>query len=176
MNNFKTLNLTAMKRILGILVLSASMSLVYGQRSIDALFEKYADNDGFTTITLSGDLLKFVVSNDDRDENHWMGKITEIRILAQEDKGMKVENFFDHAMRDINMDDYEEYMSIRKSDQDLRMLVRSTGNVIRELLLIGSGEDNLIIQVKGKMTYHDAEDFSSRIKEDHGRDIVSDLN
>jgi hypothetical protein len=165
-----------MKRILGILVLSVSMSFVYGQRSIDALFERYADNDGFTTITLSGDLLKFVVSNDDRDENHWMGKITEIRILAQDDKGMKVENFFDHAMRDINMHDYEEFMRIRKSDQDLRMLVRSNGNVIREFLLIGGGKDNLIIQVKGKMTYQDAEDFSSQVKEDHGSDILSDLN
>jgi hypothetical protein len=165
-----------MKKILGILILSVSMPFVYGQRSIDALFERYADNDGFTTITLSGDLLKFVVSNDDRDENHWMGKITEIRILAQDDKGMKVENFFDHAMRDINMHDYEEFMRIRKSDQDLRMLVRSNGNVIREFLLIGGGKDNLIIQVKGKMTYQDAEDFSSQVKEDHGRDILSDLN
>jgi hypothetical protein len=105
-----------------------------------------------------------------------MGKITEIRILAQDDKGMKVENFFDHAMRDINMHDYEEFMRIRKSDQDLRMLVRSNGNVIREFLLIGGGKDNLIIQVKGKMTYQDAEDFSSQVKEDHGSDILSDLN
>jgi hypothetical protein len=165
-----------MKRILGILMLSALMTIAYGQRSIDALFDKYADNDGFTTITLSGDLLKFVVSNDDREENHWMGKITEIRILAQEDKEMKVENFFDHAMRDINMHDYEEFMRIQKSDQDFRMLVRSNGNVINEFLLIGGGKDNLIIQVKGKMTYQDAEDFSSQVKEDHERDIISDLN
>jgi hypothetical protein len=56
------------------------------------------------------------------------------------------------------------------------MLIRYNGNVIREFLLIGGGKDNLIIQVKGRMTYQDAEDFSSQVKEDHGRDILSDLN
>ena len=45
-----------MKKIFGILILSALMSIAYGQRSIDALFEKYADNDGFVTLTINGDL------------------------------------------------------------------------------------------------------------------------
>jgi hypothetical protein len=45
-----------MKRILGILVLSASISFAYGQRSIDALFEKYSGSEGFVTLTISGNL------------------------------------------------------------------------------------------------------------------------
>ena len=67
MNNLKTLNLSAMKRILGILMLSALMTIAYGQRSIDRLFEKYANNDGFVTFTISGNLLNLLKS----DENEW---------------------------------------------------------------------------------------------------------
>jgi hypothetical protein len=176
MNYVKTLNLFAMKRIFGILILSAFMSLVYGQRSIDALFDKYADDDAFVTITLNGNLLKFNVSkDDDGDDNHWMGRISEIRILAQKDEGVKVENFFNHVVRDINMHDYEEYMSIKKADQDFRMLVRSEGKTFKEFLLIGGGEDNVIIQIKGNMTYDDAEKFSSQVKKENGRDLLSTL-
>jgi hypothetical protein len=176
MNYIKIYNLSAMKKTIGILILMALMPFAYGQRSIDALFDKYADDDSFVTIKLNGNLLKFNVSNDDEgDGNHWMGRITEIRILAQKDEGTKIENFFNHVIRDINMHDYEEYMSIKKSDQDFRMLVRSEGKTFREFLLIGGGEDNLIIQIKGNMTYDDAEEFSSQLKKENGRDLLSTL-
>jgi hypothetical protein len=166
-----------MKRILGILMLSASMSFVYGQRSINSLFERYADNDGFVTITLRGNLLHLLKSDDDnRKDCHWPGDLTEIRILVQEDEGMRTENFYDLVKRDIDSKDYEEFMTIKESDQDIRMLVRTDGDIIREFLLIGGGEDNFIIQVKGKITFREAEDFCSEAKKDHGRNMLSDLN
>jgi hypothetical protein len=164
-----------MKKILGILVLSASMSFVFGQRSIDALFEKYSGNEGFVVLTVNGNLLNLLRSCDkDKDKYHWPGKVTEIRILAQDDEDMKVDNFYDKVMRDINLSDYEEFMRVKESDQELRMLVRTDGNIIKEFLLVAGGEDNVIIQVKGKMTVHDAEEFSSQVKKDHR--LKADLN
>jgi hypothetical protein len=166
-----------MKKIFGILVLSALMSIAYGQRSIDALFEKYADNDGFVSLTINGDLLKLLRSHDQGcNDNHWPGKVTEIRMLVQEDKDMRIENFYDLAMRDINRRDYEEFMSVKKSHQNLRMYVRSDGDIIKEFLLVAGGEDNYIIQVKGKMSVKEAEDFSSEVKKNHGKDLISNLN
>jgi hypothetical protein len=166
-----------MKRILWILILTASFSFVYGQKSIDALFSKYAGNDGFVTITLKGNLLKLLRSEIDEGEKcQWPGKITEIRILVQEDEGIRVENFYDVVMKDINVRDYEEFMRVKDSDQDLRILVRTEGDVISEFLMIGGGEDNLIIQIRGKITFEEAENLSSRVKKDHGMKMVSDLN
>jgi hypothetical protein len=166
-----------MKRILGILVLSALISFAYGQRSIDALFEKYSGSEGFVTLTISGNLLNLFKSCDkDKSEDHWPAKVTEIRILAQDDEDMKTENFYDKVMNDINLRDYEEFMRVKESDQDLRMLVRTDGDVIKEFLLVAGGEDNVIIQVKGKMTFQEAEEFSSRAKKDHRIKELSDLN
>jgi len=166
-----------MKRIFGILVLSGLLSVAYGQRSIDALFAKYADNDGFVTLTINGNLLNLLKSDKHEwHENHWPGKVDQIRILLQEDENLGIENFYDMVKRDINKRDYEEFMSVRKSDQDLRMYVRSDGDIIRELLLISGGEDNFIIQLKGKISIAEAEDFCNEAKEDHGTDFFSDLN
>lgn len=175
--HFKPFNLSAMKRILGILVVSALMGVAYGQRSVDRLFERYANDDGFVTFTISGNLLNLLKSDDNEwNDNRWPDKITEIRILVQEKKNKAIENFYDLAKRDLDSRDYEEFMSVKKTDQDLKMLVRMDGDIISEFLLIGGGEDNFIIQVKGKITIKEAEDFCHEAKKDHGRNMFSDLN
>jgi len=166
-----------MKRIFGILVVSALMGVAFGQRSIDRLFERYANNDGFVSFTISGNLLNLLKSDENEwNDNHWPDKITEIRILVQEDKDSNTGNFFDLARRDLDSRDYEEFMTVKKTDQDLKMLVRMDGKIIKEFLLIGGGEDNFIIQAKGRITVKEAEDFSREAKKEHGRNMFSDLN
>ena len=73
-----------MKRLLLFTVLTITFTFVYGQKSIDALFEKYAGKDGFTTVTINGNLLKLAKcfdNDDDHDDNSIPANITEIRIL-----------------------------------------------------------------------------------------------
>ena len=166
-----------MKRIIGILVLTASMGVVHGQKSIDRLFERYSENDGFVTFTISGNLLNLLKSDDNEwNDNHWPDKITEIRILVQDDENRVIENFFDLARRDLDSRDYEEFMTVKKTDQDIKMLVRMDGDIIREFLLIGGGEDNFIIQAKGRITVKEAEDFSREATKEQGKNMFSDLN
>ena len=164
----------AMKRLFLFVALTITVTFVYGQKSIDALFERYAGRDGFVTITINGNLLKLAacLENED-DENSIPANITEIRILAQEDDNLKVENFYDLVIKDLNLDSYEEFMRVKESDQDLRMLVRSEGNKFKEFLLIAGGEDNALIQIKGNMTYEEAKKFSHDAKKNHGLNIAA---
>jgi hypothetical protein len=174
------LKLSAMKRFVWIALLSAIVSGAYGQRTIDELFRKYADADGFVTVTLNGSLLKFAKAlDDDKDLDHKgiTGDINEIRILAQEDKSLKTDNFYNFVIRDINLSDYDEFLRVKEKGQDLRMLVKTEGDHFREFLVIGGGEDNLVIQIKGNLSLHDAENLSSDLKRDHGRrSLVTDLD
>jgi hypothetical protein len=166
-----------MKKLLLFVVLSITYSFVYGQKSIDALFEKYAGKEGFTTVTINGSLLKLArcFDNDnDQDDDHLPAKITELRILTQDNDSIKVENFYDKVMADINLNDYEEFMRVKDTDQDLRMLVRIDGRKFKEFLLIAGGEDNAVIQIKGELTFNDAKKLSSDAKKNNGMDIVAD--
>jgi hypothetical protein len=159
-----------MKKVLWITLLSAFLTGAYGQRSIDELFRKYAGTDGFVTVTVNGSLLRFVnVFGDENDKCGLNGDINEIRILAQEDKSFKMENFYDIVINDINLKDYDEFLRVKEKDQDLRMLVKTDGDRFREFLLIGGGEDNVIIQIKGNLSLHDAEDLSADLRSEHGR-------
>lgn len=168
-----------MKRLLLLAILTITFTFVYGQKSIDALFDKYAGKDGFTTVTINGSLLKLAKcfdSGDDHDDNSIPGNITEIRILTQEDKSIPVGNFYDMVIKDVDINAYEEFMRVKESDQDLRMLVRTDGNKFKEFLLIAGGEDNTIIQIKGSLTFNDAKKLSHDARKNKGVSILADEN
>ena len=157
-----------MKKLFLFVALTITATIASGQKSIDALFERYAGRDGFVTLSISGNLFKLACLNDDDNDNAVPAKITEIRILAQEDDNIKVDNFYDQVIKDLNLSDYEEFMRVKKSDQDLRMLVRSEGNMFKEFLLIAGGEDNALIQIKGNMTHAEAKRLSLDVKKNNG--------
>jgi hypothetical protein len=165
-----------MKRLLLLAVLSITFTFVYGQKSIDALFDKYAGRDGFTTVTINGSLLKLAkcFDNEDDHDNPMPTSITAIRILSQEDKSMNVGNFYDMVIKDIDLDRYEEFMRVKDSDQDLRILVRAEGNRFKELLFIAGGDDNALIQIKGDLSLNEAKKLAKDAGNNHGTAIVAD--
>jgi len=158
-----------MKRSLLIISAIIFLTPVYGQRSIDALFSKYSGKEGFVSVSVSGDLLKLSSCfNSENDEDRSLpSNVTEIRILAQENKNIKSADFFDTVIDRIDLDEYEEFMRVTRSDQELRMLVRPEGKSFREFLLIAGGNENALIQIKGKMTFSEARKLSKDLKKNN---------
>jgi hypothetical protein len=165
-----------MKKLILFVVLMITVTIAYGQKSIDDLFERYAGKEGFTTITINGNLLKFLSCLSDNNEEHSVPTgLSEIRLLTQDNDSLKVENFYNLVIKDIDLKKYDEFMRIKESDQDLRMLVKSEGDKFKEFLLIAGGKDNALIQIKGSMTFDDAKKFSSDAKKNHGMNIVANI-
>lgn len=165
-----------MKRSLLTLTLIILLSPLYGQRSIDALFKKFSGKEGFVSFTLSGDLIKLASCfNTEHDESKsFPANVTEIRILAQEDKDTRSTDFYDAVIDKIDLDEYEEFMRVSHTDQEVRMLVRPEGNSFREFLLIAGGEENALIQIKGRMTFAEARKISKDLKKSNGLNFNMD--
>lgn len=165
-----------MKRIFGIILFSVIAATLSGQRSVDDLFERNSADNGFISLTISGNLLNKFRSDDECcNKKVWPNEVTSVRILIPEDKESNRTNFMDLIRRDRDLRNYEEFMSVREKDQDIRMLVKMDGKVIREFLLIGGGDDNFIMQVKGRITVEEAEDFGREAKKDHRNITISGL-
>jgi hypothetical protein len=163
-----------MKKHLLILVLSVLAITAPAQKSIDNLFDKYAGRDGFTTVTINGALLKMAEwFGQDEGDDILPGHISQIRILSQDDEHMKVDNFYTSVINDLDMSKYEEFMRVKSTDQDLRMLVRTDGDKFKEFLLIAGGDENAIIQIKGSMTMSDAKKFSESAEKNKGNLKIS---
>jgi hypothetical protein len=151
-----------MKKLTLAAILILQFVIASGQRSIDRLFDKYADREGFTSVNISGNLLNFAACLDNDDEIK--ARITEIRVLTQNDKSLNTDNFLDVVKRDLNDNDYEEFLRVKEYGRDLRMLVRSEGRKIKEFLLVSGGEENSLVQIKGDMTLADAKKLSENAK------------
>jgi len=165
-----------MKRIFGIILFSVIAATLSGQSSVDELFEMNSDNNGFINLTISGSLLKKLSSDDDCSSKRvWPNEVTSVRILIPDDEESNRTNYMDLIKRDRDLRNYEEFMSVREKDQDIRMLVRMDGKIIREFLLVGGGDDNFIMQVKGRITVEEAEDFSREARKDHRNLTISGL-
>lgn len=157
-----------MKRLISIaaaLLFTLSLS---AQSSIDKLFNKYQGHNGFTTITVNGNMLKLLASIDDEDDEfmRFADKFTSVRILAQDDDGMEVESFYDMVIDEVNKGGYDEMVSINSSGDDVKILVKTDGKVFKEFLLIAGGSDNAIIQIKGNLTYDEVKSMSEAVKVD----------
>jgi hypothetical protein len=164
-----------MKRTIAILVLSVLAISAKAQKSIDRLFEKYAGSEGFVSITISGNLLNMLRSEDNCRNDHWPSQITEIRILVQDDDFMQVENFYDAVRKDLDSKEFEEFMALKQSKKDIKMLARIDGKIIKELLLVSGGDENFIIQLKGNITIEEAEDLCAEAQNEKGRRMLSEL-
>jgi hypothetical protein len=163
-----------MKRTFFLIILIAAAISCQGQKSVDRLFASYSDRDNFFTMHLRGNLLKFIISCDDDDHDSLPQEINEIRIIAQKDTQEKVNNFYSNVMKDLDLDDYEEFMRVKSSDENMVMLVKGDGRNFKEFLMVAGGDDNVVIQIKGSISYNEAKKLAENAKKDHGKNMIQD--
>jgi len=148
-----------MKRLFFIICFIGFTTAVFSQnKSIDRVFDKYAGQEGFTTVYISKYMFSMFanldeVEDEDMDEvQQVFGKLTGIKILASEDGSPEGINFYDEIMKDLPRNEYEELMVVKDSESDVIFLAREEGGVIVELLLIVSGDDdNALIAITGEI-------------------------
>ncbi|MDZ7636229.1 MAG: DUF4252 domain-containing protein [Bacteroidales bacterium] len=63
---------------------------------------------------------------------------------------------------------YEELVTVKNPDTDLRIMVKSAGNSVREILVVASGENAAVIQICGNLTREDVE----RLTENHAEGLA----
>jgi hypothetical protein len=122
---------------------------------VDKLFEKYANKDGFTTVTISKYMFSlFAKKNADTKDN--FGKVINglesIRILTVEDSILNLTiNFYKEIIKELPFDQYKELMSVKTKDQDMKMLINEKDGRITEFLMIVGGGENVLIYITGNI-------------------------
>jgi len=144
-----------MKRLLIPFLLIAFSLVTKAQNSaVDQLFAKYADKDGYTTVSISKSMFSlFASENESKDEfNSSVKGLESIRILSPDEKLPAGNlNFYKEISKGLPIAQYEELMSVKEKDQVFKMLIRKKGNIITEFLMIGGGKDNLLICITGNI-------------------------
>lgn len=131
--------------------------------AVDKLFNKYQGKEGFTTVLINKNVFKLISDSD--NEEHGMNKtlenITGIKIIAQEEEEVTGElNFYDELSKSMDFDKYEELVTVKEKDQDVRIMARANNNRIAELLVIIGGKENVLVWVEGNFTFEELSELS----------------
>lgn len=132
-------------------------SVVSAASPIKSILQKYQDDKSCTIITLGSSILNIANSSDDLDEIK--DKFDFLRVMAFEGK-----TNFSADIKAAKLDKYyEELMRIKENQNEIKMYVLEEGKYITEFLMVITGKDDALIQIKGKFTKDDLKSIGDKM-------------
>jgi len=144
-----------MKKLVLILAVLLPLAVLAQKTPVDKLFEKYANQKGFTTVNISGKLLGFAsqIETGDKATTDMLSSLSGIRVLTVEDPEInKNLDFYAELEKDgfFKNNGYEVLMEVTEPNEVVRFLAKDAGNgKISDLLLVVGGDENTLISISG---------------------------
>lgn len=138
-----------MKKIFTFALLMFAANAVFAQDAISKFFTKYQDDESFTQVLISSKMFSMftnmeVESKEDQEVLNAISKLKGLKILAKENTS-DARKLYKEAYSMIPLKEYEELMSVRDKDKDMKFYVKETGGKISELLMVMGGADDFMI-------------------------------
>ncbi|HTJ51326.1 MAG TPA: DUF4252 domain-containing protein [Cyclobacteriaceae bacterium] len=138
-----------MKKIIMIVMLMGVIVGANAQDAITKFFSKYQNDESFSQVTVSSKMFSLFTNMDaetaeDKEVLEAISKLKGLRILAKEDARNSRE-LYAEAFKLIPVKDYEELLSVRDKDKDMKFLIKESGGKISELLMIMGGTTNFMV-------------------------------
>lgn len=144
-----------MKKLALYIILAALPLSSFCQKSpVDELFERYDGKDGFTSVYISSKMFSLLARIDTEDEEfqNLVTRIKSIRILsidsAQNVSGL---NFSSELLPKLNKTGFEELMTVREEDGEVRFMIREVGGRIAELVMVTGGRGSSVVSIRGDL-------------------------
>ncbi|HTR31088.1 MAG TPA: DUF4252 domain-containing protein [Puia sp.] len=114
--------------------------------AIGKFFGKYVEDDRFTVVSISPKMFRLMAKvkwdTVSPDLKQTVSKLTSLRILSTSTTPTV---FYKEALAKIDRKEYEELITVKSSKDNVRFMVKETGNTIHELLMISVGEDGFTL-------------------------------
>ena len=138
------------KVVIFLTFLLAGVSSVYAQNGdLTKFFDKYADNDDFTKIVVTGRMFSLMadVAADDEDAQELLSAASGIEGLKvlQSDKVDGIKMYKDLYGK-LTSSGYEELMSISEgNEQEIKFVIKEKDKLITEMVMISGGESEFAL-------------------------------
>lgn len=117
--------------------------------AIDKFFSKYQDDEDFTHVTITARMFGLFANLDaeeqeDKELLDAISRVKGLKILAKDDAENGNE-LYKEAFELIPANDYDELMSIRDKDNNMKFLIKEKDGIITELLMVIGGDDEFLL-------------------------------
>ncbi|WP_333820418.1 DUF4252 domain-containing protein [Ohtaekwangia sp.] len=138
-----------MKKIFAIALILVAVNGAFAQDAISKFFTKYQGDESFTQVTVSSKMFSLftnmeVDSKEDQEVLNAISKLKGLRILGKENTS-DARALYKEAFALIPTKEFEELMSVRDKDKDMKFLIKESGGKISELVMIMGGTDDFMI-------------------------------
>lgn len=143
-----------MKKLTFVLALVMAGQQLFAQSVIDRFFEKYEDDRSFTLVSVTPKMFSMfskldINTGEGQQFMSVVKKLKGLRILAKEDAadGSKL---YKEAAAFLTRD-FEELMTVRDKDNDLKFLVKENakGNISELIMLVGGDKEFVAMSLVG---------------------------
>ncbi|MFD0999790.1 DUF4252 domain-containing protein [Ohtaekwangia kribbensis] len=145
-----------MKKILMIALMMVTVNAVFAQDAISKFFTKYQSDESFSQVTVSSKMFNLftnmeVESKEDQEVLNAISKLKGLRILAKENTS-DARALYKEAFALIPTKEFEELMSVRDKDKDMKFYIKESGGKISELVMImGGANDFMVMSLFGEI-------------------------
>lgn len=139
-----------------VLVMIASVGTASAQDAISKFFSKYQADDTFTQVNVSSKMFSLFTnmeadSPEDKEILEAISKLKGLRILAKENTS-DARNLYKEAFALVPAKEFEELMSVREKDKDMKFYIKESSGKISELVMImGGTEDFMVMSLFGEI-------------------------
>lgn len=121
------------------------------QKSIDSIFEKYADTEEVTKINFSGNFLTNILQQDEKFHD---SSIKNFRLLVLEEGQSLSSRDKSSVISELLGMNYEELMQIRSKGDKVDFYVKDNEDYVTSLvMLVQSDDQQIILDLDGKINY-----------------------
>ena len=145
-----------MKKLMVVAVVMMVSAAVQAQDAISKFFSKYQNDETFSQVTISSKMFNLftnmeVEDKDDQEVMDAISKLKGLRILTKEDT-RDSRTLYKEAMGMIPMKEYEELMTVRDKDKDMKFFIKESGGKISELVMVmGGNEEFMVMSLFGEI-------------------------
>jgi hypothetical protein len=138
-----------MKKFIGVVGLVIIFNGAFAQDAISKFFSKYQSDETFSQVTVSSKMFGLFTNMEadtpeDKEVLEAISKLKGLRILAKQDD-RNARTLYKEAFGLIPAKEYEELMSVRDKDKDMKFLIKETGGKISELLMVMGGNSEFMV-------------------------------
>ncbi|HCW09180.1 MAG TPA: hypothetical protein DGG95_17625 [Cytophagales bacterium] len=150
-----------MKRVMKKLMIGVVMMLLsagaFAQDAISKFFAKYQDDETFTQVKVSQKMFGlFTNMNVDKPEDKQIldaiSKIQGLRVLAKHET-RDSRALYKEAMSMLPVKEYEELMSVRDKDKDMKFYIKelSSGKIGELVMVMGGNDEFMLLSLFGEI-------------------------
>ncbi|MFZ1751211.1 MAG: DUF4252 domain-containing protein [Saprospiraceae bacterium] len=114
--------------------------------AIERFFKDYQENQDFTVVYVSPKMFQMVSKVTDGSEDKDLADIVKdlkgLRILTTK---INPDKIYKEANKRLNIKEYEELVTVRDKDSNVRFVTKESNGVISELLLLVGGQNEFVM-------------------------------